>query len=83
LHILIALVMPLRWAAIRNEFHSLIEHRVHTDLEEAYAGAPLEVAAAMREERKLVAQLVDEAHDVVEWLEKREQAASIAAMYGH
>jgi hypothetical protein len=82
LHILIALVMPLRWAAIRNEFHHLIESRLHRDLEQAYVNVPLEVAKALNEERKQVAELVGEAHEVLDWLEKREQAASIAAMYG-
>jgi hypothetical protein len=82
LHILITLFMPLRWAAIRNEFHRLIERRLHADLEEGYVNVPLEVAKVLNEERKQVHVLVDEVHEVIAWLDKREQAASIAAMYG-
>jgi hypothetical protein len=83
LHILITLLMPLRWSAIRNEFHHLIERRLQADLEAAYSGLPVSVAEVMKEERAQVNELIREAHEVTDWLEKREQAASIAAMYGH
>jgi hypothetical protein len=82
LHVLIALFMPLRWPAIRSEFHHRLEGRLHTDLEQAYAGVPTEVATTLKAERKEIEALVAEVGEVTGWLEQREQAASIAAMYG-
>jgi hypothetical protein len=82
LHVLVALLMPLRWPAIRNQFHKQLERRLHQDLEQAYASVPLEVAKVMKEERQEMERLIAEVHDVTAWLEKREHAASITAMYG-
>jgi hypothetical protein len=83
LHVLVALFFPLRWPAIRSEFHRLLEGRVFTDLEQAYATVPAEVADGLQEERRQVQGLVGEVREITSWLEQREHAASIAAMYGH
>jgi hypothetical protein len=82
LHIVIAVFLPLRWPAIRGEFHRQLERRLQGDLEQAYAGVPGEVAQALQTERLQVQRLLAEVAEVTGWLEKREQAASIAAMYG-
>jgi hypothetical protein len=82
LHVVIAVFLPLRWPAIRTEFQRQLERRLQADLEEAYACLPGEVAQTMKQERHQVEDLLSEVAEVVAWLEKREQAASIAAMYG-
>jgi predicted GTPase len=82
LHIIIAVFLPLRWPAIRNQFHSQLEHRLLTQLQDAYARVPAEVAETMKSEREQVQRLLGEVGEVTDWLAKREQAASIAAMYG-
>jgi predicted GTPase len=83
LHVLIALFLPLRWPAIRGEFQRLMERRLHADLEQAYVSVPTEVAESMKAERQQVEELTVKVGEVTAWLEQREQAASIAAMYGH
>ncbi len=82
LHILIALLLPLRWPAIRNEFRRRLERRLRDELSGAYGPVPADVAAALAEERQRVEKLRGETHDVAEWLEEREHAASIAGLYG-
>jgi hypothetical protein len=82
LHMLIALLLPLRWAAIRGEFQRLLERRLHDALEKSYAAIPAEVAEALRAERRRVEQLRREVREVAGWLRQREQAASIAGLYG-
>jgi hypothetical protein len=82
LHVLISLFLPLRWPAIRGEFHGLMERRLHTDLENAYLCVPTEVAETLKGERRQVEELTGLVGQVTAWLEQREQAASIAAMYG-
>jgi hypothetical protein len=82
LHVLIALLLPLRWSAIRGEFRRRLEQRLRDELEGAYLPIPAEVAEALRQERRQVEQLLTDTREVTAWLAGREQAASIAALYG-
>jgi hypothetical protein len=82
LHIVIALVMPLRWPAMRGEFHRHLQRRLQTELENAYASIPADMAEILRKERRRVEQLAKQTREVAAWLAQREQAASIAGLYG-
>jgi hypothetical protein len=82
LHVIIAQVLPLRWPAIRGEFRRRLGRRLRSELESAYAPIPADVAAAVRLERRQMEQLLGETREVTQWLEQREQAASIAGLYG-
>ena len=83
LHMLINWLLPLRWNAIRDTFHKQLESRVREELEAVYLDIPRDVATRLGEERKQIDRLVREVGDVGAWLEKREQSASIAGLYGH
>src|SRR5262249_40008432 len=83
LHVLIAVVLPLRWAAIRDEFERQLARRIQEDLEQVYLELPGGVADALQKERRQVEQMLGEVREVTGWLEKREQAASIARLYRH
>jgi hypothetical protein len=82
LHVLVAVFLPLRWVAIRGEFHGLLEDRMRAELEQIYGDVPQEVAEALKAERRQVEHLLGETREVTGWLEQREQAASIAGLYG-
>jgi hypothetical protein len=82
LHVFISLFLPLRWPAIRGEFQRLMEGRVHTELQQAYGSVPTEVAETLKSERTQVEEMTAKVTEVSRWLEQRDQAASIAAMYG-
>jgi hypothetical protein len=82
LHILINVLMPLRWSKIREDFHGLLVARVRQELEAVYSAVPGDVAERLREERRRVDKLIDETREVAAWLEKREQSASVAGLYG-
>ncbi len=82
LHVLIAVFLPLRWLAIRGEFHKQLEERMRVELEHIYAAVPEEVAEALNAERRKVEHLLGETREVTGWLEQREQAASIVGLYG-
>lgn len=82
LHIVIAVFLPLRWPAIRSEFEKQLEARLDAELECGYAGAPMEVAQVLLTERRQVEQFLSDIREVTGWLEQREQAASIAGLYG-
>lgn len=82
LHVLIAIFLPLRWQSIRGEFERHLETRLHAELERGYLSIPQEVAESLLTERRAVEQLQQEIREVAGWLEQREQAASIAGLYG-
>jgi energy-coupling factor transporter ATP-binding protein EcfA2 len=83
LHILIGLLLPLRWPAIRGEFESLLDARLRQELEAVYLPIPGEVAEGLRQERRQVEKVAAEAREVASWLEQREKSASIEGLYGH
>jgi hypothetical protein len=82
LHILITVLLPLRWTAIRGEFQRRLQARLTEEMENVYDPLPAQVAEALRAERRQVEQLLGETREVAGWLEQREQAASIAGLYG-
>jgi energy-coupling factor transporter ATP-binding protein EcfA2 len=82
LHLLIALLLPLRWPAIRGEFEKRLAERLREELAATFAPLPGEVAEALRLERKQVEKIIGETKDVAGWLQQREQAASITSLYG-
>jgi len=81
-HILIVLLLPVRWVSLRGEFERRLRRRVQTELESVYAAIPAEVAEGLRLERRHIEQLLADTREVTTWLEQREQAASIQALYG-
>ena len=82
-HLLMVLVLPVRWAAIRGEFQRRLQSRVQSELEGVYASIPAEAARQMHLERRQIENLLGDTRKVTTWLEQREQAASIAGLYGH
>lgn len=82
LHLLIYLLLPLRWDDIRAVFHQKLEERVKKELEAVYLPVPTDVADNLEQERKRVNKLIEETREVASWLEKREQSASVAGLYG-
>jgi hypothetical protein len=64
------------------EFEKHLEGRLRTELESGYAAVPAEVAQALLTERRVLEQFLEEIREVSRWLEQREQAASIAGLYG-
>jgi len=83
LHVLISLLLPLRWRSIRGEFQRRLEERLRAELENVYAPIPGDVAETLKAERGRVEQLQSETREVAEWLSRREQAASISNLYGN
>jgi hypothetical protein len=82
LHLLITLVLPMRWPAMRGEFHRHLEGRLLDELQKVYGAIPDEVAGALRRDRKAMENLSAQAGEVATWLDQREQAAHVAGLYG-
>jgi hypothetical protein len=60
-----------------------LERRLLEQLRLAFGSIPGDVAGVLAEERRRVLELAAEVGKVAEWLGKREQAASIAGLYGN
>jgi hypothetical protein len=82
LHIFVAIILPLRWQAIRQEFLKQLSKTMQKELESVYGTIPGTVAEQLLLERKKVEQLLGDTREVESWLEKREQAATITGLYG-
>ena len=65
-----------------GEFRRQLEQRLQDALSAAYAPLPVEVADALREERQRIETLQKETEEVAQWLQEREQSASIVGLYG-
>lgn len=83
MHLLIAVLMPLRWANIRGEFQKQLGKRLQQELEATYAPIPGQVVKLLEAERTLVEKLAAETGEVASWLAQLEQASSIAGLYGN
>jgi hypothetical protein len=82
LHVLITLVLPLRWTSIRGEFLRLLDKQLQTELKKTYSVIPDDVARSLQEERRKVEKLIGEVREVAAWLDERQQSANIAGLYG-
>jgi hypothetical protein len=83
LHVLILMVLPLRWSRIRGEFQHLLDARLRTYLSQTYAAIPGDLAQELLVERQQVERMVKDVQEVASWLEQRQQAASITSLYGN
>jgi hypothetical protein len=81
-HLLILLLLPVRWPAIRGEFGRALHSRIHEELERLYLPLPGEVAAGLVEERKQVDELLGDTKQVADWLALRQQSARVSELYG-
>jgi energy-coupling factor transporter ATP-binding protein EcfA2 len=82
LHILITVLLPMRWAKMRGEIQQELSERLQRDLNAAYTSVPAHVAEELLQERRQIDRLQSETRAVAAWLDQREQAATIAGLYG-
>ncbi len=82
MHVLIALLLPLRWPAIRAEFEERLRERLRTELVDPFGHVLSDLTRDIDTERRDAEQLLGEVREVTSWLEQREQAASIVNLYG-
>ncbi|MBI2805068.1 MAG: 50S ribosome-binding GTPase [Planctomycetes bacterium] len=82
MHIVVALCLPLRWQAIRGQFHERLEKRLREDLTQNYEQLLTDVTQEVLAERRQNEGFAREIEEVAKWLGEREQAASIVQLYG-
>jgi hypothetical protein len=81
-HLLIILLLPVRWPAIRDRFREKLGKRLEDELERVYLPIPGELAAALQDERRQIDSLLGETREVAGWLAARQQSAHVKELYG-
>jgi hypothetical protein len=82
MQVLITLLLPMRWAAIRGEFQRQLAQRLEQSFADAYLSIPGQVAKALEAERRQIEELRGDVDQVARWLQEREQKANITGLYG-
>ena len=82
LQLLGAMILPVRWATVRDEFREQLVTRLEAELKAVYLPIPEETAEALLRERGRVDDLLAAVRDVRAWLEARQTAAHVGGLYG-
>ena len=82
MHLLSAVLLPMRWSAVKGEFLKQLVTRLDSELTAVYAPIPALTAEALLLERARIEELVAEVREVKTWLDERQSAASVAGLYG-
>jgi energy-coupling factor transporter ATP-binding protein EcfA2 len=82
LHVVILMVLPVRWSAIRGEFRSRLAEKLRDEFDRTFLPVPEEVAAAVAAEKQQVEELAGETRQVADWLRDREDATHVGDLYG-
>lgn len=83
LQVMISILLPMRWSAVRGEFHGELVLRLEQELARGYVPIPAEVASDLRAERERVERLLQDVREVRTWFVERQQNASISELYGN
>jgi len=81
-HLLIVMLLPVRWPAIRGEFERALRSRFNAELDRVYLPIPGDVAAAIAAERAELESLLADIRQTADWLAARQQAARVGELYG-
>jgi hypothetical protein len=82
LHLLIILLLPVRWPAIRDRFRERLGMRLAEELDRSFLTIPSELSAALLDERRQAESLLAETQEVSGWLAARQQSARVTELYG-
>jgi hypothetical protein len=82
MYVVIVFMLPIRWPAIRGTFHRRLTERLTDELARAYLPIPHDLAARLNAERRQVDQFLADLREVAAWLQSREAAANVGALYG-
>ncbi|HVK09631.1 MAG TPA: GTPase [Gemmataceae bacterium] len=82
MHLLSAVLLPMRWSAVKGEFLKQLVTRLDGELTAVYTPIPALTAEALLLERARIEELLTEVREVRTWLDERQSAASVAGLYG-
>jgi energy-coupling factor transporter ATP-binding protein EcfA2 len=81
MQLLIALVLPIRWSAVRSDFQKHLLEALTKRLHDAFLAVPTDLANQLAAERQTVLQLRDSVEELIAFLRQRQQAAHIGELF--
>lgn len=81
LHILIAVLIPMRWPTLRSHFHRRLQGRLETEFASAYSPLPAQVANDLNADRERVLLYLNDVREIASWLQSREHAANVNQLF--
>jgi len=82
LHVVVSIVMPLRWQSIRASFEGVLRRRIRAELDGAFQAIPAKKSQEFLAERRQVEKILVETSELAKWLLRHEKEARIGALYG-
>ncbi|VTS03469.1 GTPase [Tuwongella immobilis] len=82
IQLLIALLLPLRWGAIRDAFEGELQSRLSEELIAVYRAIPTDVASMIAEERQRVEELETQTRSIQDWLQQRQESSHVSGLFG-
>jgi hypothetical protein len=83
LQMLTAVLLPMRWSAVRDEFDQQLTTHIDEILQRVYGSIPNDTANALLSERAMVEELLTNVREVRTWLAERQSAVTVAGLYGN
>jgi len=81
MQLLIALVLPIRWSAVRGDFQKHLLEALTKRLNDAFLAVPTDLANQLATERQAVLQLRDSVEELIAFLRQRQQATHIGELF--
>lgn len=83
LQLLTAVLLPMRWSAVREQFDQQLTAHIDEVLQRTYGAIPGDTANALLQERAHVETLLSAVREVSTWLAEKQQAVTVAGLYGN
>lgn len=83
LQLLSAVLLPVRWSAVRDDFHRQLVEKLESELASVYGSIPGQTAEALLHERTKVDDLLKAVREVRTWLEVRQTEVNVSSLYGN
>jgi hypothetical protein len=82
LHVVTALLLPMRWPTLRAEFRDELSNRLSAELTTRYLPLPTDLAHDLLADRHGILQVQEKERETARWLAAREQAAQVGQLFG-
>ena len=82
LHVVVSLLLPVRWPGIRADFRRHLGERLTEEFRAVYSVVPNDVATAVAADRKRGDELLCEVRQILNWVKDKELKANVAGLYG-
>lgn len=81
MQLVIALVLPIRWSAVRGDFQRYLHELLSKRLDDAFLAVPADLARELTRERAAIVEIRDAVEQVIALLRQRQQASQVSELF--